>query len=171
MAGGRRRNPKSSTTPASIERRERDLECVRLRRDGLHWETIAQQLGYNAPGNAYRQFMIIMHEYPREDVETARDIEAERYDQLQQAIWAKCLNGDTWAIDRALKLMDQRARLLGLNKPVPQTFNLVTETDVDRAIRELTEKLNSRQTEVHDAADADAVHGGSSPTREAAPPS
>ncbi len=70
-----------------------------------------------------------MKEYPREDAVAARDLEADRYDQLQRAIWAKCLKGDTWAIDRALKLMDQRARLLGLNLP-PQPADL---NNVDQA--------------------------------------
>jgi hypothetical protein len=69
--------------------------------------------------------MVFMKDYPREDVVTARELEADRYDQLQRAIWAKCLKGDTWAFDRALKIMGQRARLLGLNVPV----NAVSRTE------------------------------------------
>jgi hypothetical protein len=116
-----RRGSAAQTTPAAVERRERDAQCVQLRRAGLGWDAIATQLGYSSAARAYEQFMSFMKEYPREDAVAARDLEADRYDQLQRAIWAKCLRGDTWSIDRALKLMDQRARLLGLNLP-PQPF-------------------------------------------------
>jgi hypothetical protein len=98
---------------------------VKLRRAGLGWDAIAQQLDYSDAGHAHRRFMVFMKDYPREDVVTARELEADRYDQLQRAIWAKCLKGDTWAFDRALKIMGQRARLLGLNVPV----NAVSRTE------------------------------------------
>lgn len=120
----KKRQPRGSaarTTAEAIARRERDTQCVQLRRAGLGWDAIAKQLGYSSAARAYEQFMSFMKEYPREDAVAARDLEADRYDQLQRAIWAKCLKGDTWSIDRALKLMDQRARLLGLNLP-PQPF-------------------------------------------------
>lgn len=141
-----RRN-NSRTTPEAIERRERDLQCVKLRRAGLGWDAIAQQLGYSDPGHAYRRFMAVMVDYPREDAEAARDLEADRYDQLQRAIWAKCLAGDTWAIDRALKIMDQRARLLGLNAPIRQQIEVLTESTVDAAIRELESQLAAREVD------------------------
>ena len=119
----------AQTTAAAVARRERDAQCVQLRRAGLGWDAIAQQLGYSSAARAYEQFCSFMKEYPREDAVAARDLEADRYDQLQRAIWAKCLKGDTWAIARALKLMDQRARLLGLNLP-PQPADL---NNVDQA--------------------------------------
>lgn len=124
-----RRGSAAQTTAAAVARRERDAQCVQLRRAGLGWDAIAQQLGYSSAARAYEQFMSFMKEYPREDAVAARELEADRYDQLQRAIWAKCLKGDTWSIDRALKLMDQRARLLGLNLP-PQP---VEPDSVDQA--------------------------------------
>ncbi len=111
------------TTPTAIERRERDTKCVQLRRAGVDWASIAQQLGYASAGHAHKQFMAFMKDYPREDAVAARELEADRYDQLQRAIWKKCLSGDTWAIDRVLKIMDQRERLLGLNLP-PQSVDV-----------------------------------------------
>lgn len=107
----------SRTTREAVERHERDSQCVQLRRAGLGWDAIAQQLGYSSAARAYERFMVFMKDYPREDAVAARELEADRYDQLQRAVWAKCLKGDTWSIDRALKIMDQRARLLGLNLP------------------------------------------------------
>ena len=143
-----RRGANSVTTPEAIERHERDAKCVNLRRAGLGWDAIATQLGYTSAARAYEQFMVFMKAYPREDAETAREVEADRYDQLQRAIWAKCLKGDQWAIDRALKIMDQRARLLGLNLPVRQQIEVITESTVDAEIRALTEQLEALGVEV-----------------------
>lgn len=141
----------AQTTAKAVERRERDAQCVSLRRAGLGWDAIAKQLGYTSAARAYEQFMSFMKEYPRENAVAARELEADRYDQLQRAIWAKCLKGDTWAIDRALKLMDQRARLLGLNMPVRQTIEVITESTVDTAIAALTAQLEAQAVEVVDA--------------------
>lgn len=142
------------TNPAAVARHERDVRCVKLRGAGMGWQDIAQQLGYASAGHAYDRFMVVMKDYPREDVETARETEADRYDALQRAIWAKCLKGDNWAIDRALKLMDQRARLLGLNAPLRQQIEVITESTVDAAIREL-ETLMNANAEAASAAVAD----------------
>lgn len=147
----------SRSTHTAIERRERDAQCVNLRRAGLGWDAIAKQLGYTSAARAYEQFMSFMKEYPREDAVAARELEADRYDQLQRAIWAKCLKGDTWAIDRALKLMDQRARLLGLNMPVRAQIEVITESTVDTAIAALTAQLEAQAVEV---ADAEHAAGG-----------
>lgn len=115
----RRTTPNNSrTTKVAIERRERDLQCVNLRRAGLGWQAIADQLNYASPGHAHERFMVFMREYPREDVETARDLEADRLDEAQRAIWVRCVKGDLQALDRLLKLSAQRAKLLGLNAQV-----------------------------------------------------
>ncbi len=146
------------TTADALERHARDHECVKLRRAGVGWEVIAEQLGYASPGHAYDRFMVFMKDYPREDAETAREVEADRLDQLQRAIWAKCLKGDTWAIDRALRISDQRCRLLGLNMPVRQQIEVITESAVDAAIRTLTEQLDNDDAEVA-GADSPAGRG------------
>ena len=95
------------------------MQIVNLRKAGMDWASIAKKTGMKGPARAYERFMAVMKTYPREDVEEARNVESDRLDQVQLAIWTKCLTGDTWAIDRFLKLSDQRARLLGLNVPVP----------------------------------------------------
>lgn len=123
-----------TTTPAAIARRDRDEQCAKLRRAGLGWDQIASQLGYSSAGHAYDRFMLIMKEYPREDIEAARDLEADRLDQLQRALWPKCLAGDEAAITTALRIMDQRARLLGYNAPVRKEITVLTESVVDKAL-------------------------------------
>lgn len=137
----------SKTSPEALARHERDLKCVELRRANVGWDAIARQLGYADPGHAYQRFMAFMKEYPREQVEDAREVEASRYDALLNAIWEQCITPGPkqhWALDRAAKLLDQRARLMGWNKPVRQEVSVITENAVDTAIRELQEQLALR---------------------------
>jgi hypothetical protein len=141
----------SKTSPAAIERLERDLANVNLRRSGVAWDAIATQLGYADAGHAHRRFMAVMAAYPREDVDQARQVELDRLDQIQHAIWAQCLDTESknqhWAIDRMLKLSDQRARLLGLNAPVRQEISVLSESVVDKAIRELQAQMQAQASE------------------------
>ena len=44
-------------------------------------------------------------------------LESHRLDRAINAIWDKVADGDLNAIDRALKIMERRARLLGLDTP------------------------------------------------------
>lgn len=140
----------SPSTPAAIDRLERDLKCVQLRRANMEWDAIAKQLGYASPGHAYQRFMAVMKAYPREDVDSAREVELQRYNQLLEAVWAQCLDPSEdnkrqhWAIDRAQRLMDQRARLMGWNRPVRQEISVLTESTVDKAIKDLQVQLQAQ---------------------------
>lgn len=141
-----RKPPMSS--PAVIARAERDQRAVDMRRAGVSWDAIARALGYASSGHAHQSFMRYMAAYPRESIADARQVELDRLDQLQAAIWQQCLaTGSTnqhWAIDRMLKISDQRARLLGLNAPVRQEVSVITESAVDTAIRDLQTQLEAQ---------------------------
>ena len=118
--GTNRRRPnsgRSRTSPAAIKRQERDLECVRLRAQGLTWDAIASRLAYSDASHAHRRFSIMMASIPAEDVAEARKLEVERLDAALAAIWDKIVAGNLWAIDRLLKISEQRCKLLGLNAP------------------------------------------------------
>jgi len=131
-----------------MDRLERDLECVALRRANLEWDVIAKRLGYSNPSHAYQRFMLVMKSYPVEQVDDAREVELQRYNELLAAVWPQCLDTESknqhWAIDRAAKLMDQRARLMGWNRPVRQEIAVLTESTVDSAIRDLQAQMESQ---------------------------
>lgn len=46
-----------------------------------------------------------------------KDVELQRLDRMQAAVWRKVLDGHEGAIDRVLRIMDRRAKLLGLDAP------------------------------------------------------
>jgi len=131
------------TKPKDIERRERDLKCVELRKAGLTWQAIADQLGYASPGHAYDRFMAIMREYPREDIEATRNLIRDRYESMLRAIWPDVLRGKLLAIDRASRILENIAKLEGANRP-EQVQVFYGETELDAALRELEEQLRLR---------------------------
>lgn len=118
MAGGAR--GRKATPSAETIRKERD--ALELRRAGLDYQSIAEQVGYANKSGAFKAVQAALRRGFVEPASDLRDLEAERLDRLQAAVWPAALRGDTKAIDRVLRISDQRAKLLGLNAP--------TRTDV-----------------------------------------
>jgi hypothetical protein len=54
-------------------------------------------------------------------------MEIDRLDQLQSAVWRQAVSGDLAAVDRALKVIQARAKLLGLED---MTVNNITNNTV-----------------------------------------
>ena len=94
-------------------------KAIELRRSGMGYAAIAQQLGYAGPGSAHKAvhagLVAVRTEAGSEEL---RSLEAERLDELQASRWEKAINGDDFALDRVLKIMKRRAELLGLDAPV-----------------------------------------------------
>lgn len=131
------------TSPEAIERWDRDVECVRMRRAGKHWQTIADELGYSDTGHAYQRFQVVMREYPREDVEQWRDTLCARHDEMLSAIWAKVQAGSLPAIDRAIRILEAQAKLLGANRAEKLEVSAGV-SELDSALRELEAELKAR---------------------------
>jgi hypothetical protein len=135
----------SITSPEGIERRQRDLQCVELRHSGATWHQIADQLGYASKGHAYTRFMVVMRDYPREDVETWRNTISDRYDAMIRALWPEVLRGKWLAIDRVTRILEAQAKLHGANRP--EKIQMVPgEVTLDEALRELSKELERRAT-------------------------
>lgn len=98
-----------------------------LRKAGASYELIAEKLGYKS---AKTVEVIISREvnkrYTQEDMQEVVQMELERLDALQLIAWRKAKEGDMGAIDRILKIMERRAKYLGLDQQetqVTQTHN------------------------------------------------
>lgn len=124
---------------------ERRGRCIELRLAGATFDQIAQQLGYNSRQAAHVDFTRAVNERikaTRELAGLAIEVEVERLNRAQLAIWPKVLAGDTGAVTVLLKLVDQRARLLGLH--APQQHEVITIDAIDAEIRRLEAELHSR---------------------------
>lgn len=101
------------TTP-SVETIARENMALELRRAGASYAAIAEQLGTDRSYAA----KIVKRAIGRVHFEPATDViklEAERLDRLQLTFWQRALGGDGRAFDKVLRVMERRARLLGLD--------------------------------------------------------
>jgi hypothetical protein len=95
----------------------KEAEVVKLRRGGLTWDLIADRVGYSHAASAQKAFERSLARVVADDVNAIRTLEAERLDLAQSAIWGKVLQGDNPSIITLVRLMERRAKLLGLDQP------------------------------------------------------
>lgn len=94
----------------AIERR-----VLELRRAGVDYRTIAQQVGYANPSSAKRAVDRALARAVTPVADEVRILEADRLDRLQLAHWRNALNGEPAATRIVLDIMRRRADLLGLD--------------------------------------------------------
>lgn len=135
-------NRNQSPDPELIEKERQVLE---LRRAGATYDECARAVGYATPQGAYLAYhRAIKRTLNQAGAEEARQTEADRLDRLQRAVWPKALNGEIPAINTVLKLMERRARLLGLDSPMKLQAEVTSYeggTDIDREVARLAALL------------------------------
>lgn len=113
--------PRRSATAAdyitAAQRRERALE---LRKAGKSYSEIAADLGVTKQGvgKMLKRELTLLAESTQGMAAQYRQLELVRLDKLLAGIWDKAAGGDESAIDRALRIIAQRSKLLGLDMPI-----------------------------------------------------
>ena len=108
--------PKTGQAEAAAERRQKSLD---LRIAGARYRQIGAQLGVSYQ-TAYRDVQTALGELATLQAgkaEHLRELEVERCDKLQMALWPKARSGDEKAARTVIAVMDRRAKLLGLDAP------------------------------------------------------
>ena len=108
----------SKTSQRRILAVEKQRKALELRKAGVPFSVIAEQLCYRGPSGAYRAVMSALRRTLQEPADEVRQLETERLDALLLALWPHAKSGNQGAIDRALKVMERRAKLWGLDMPV-----------------------------------------------------
>lgn len=103
----------------ALERQRRALE---LRLAGVSYATIAEQLGYRDGSGAHRAVASALKRTLQEPANAVRKLELERLDKLLFALWPS--RNNPGIVDRILRIMERRAKLLGLDAPAK-----VSQTD------------------------------------------
>jgi hypothetical protein len=108
----------SRTSPRRIQAKQRQKDALELRLAGASLALIAERLGFKGAQGA--QYAIESSlKYTLEPAATAlRQLDTQRLERLLFAVWPQAIRGDLGAIDRALRILSQRARLLGLEQPM-----------------------------------------------------
>lgn len=95
----------------AAEKRKKALD---LRRAGWSFDDIAAEVGYSGKGAAHTAVRKGISDIVRESAQELIELELSRLDDMFAGFYEQARNGDLFAVDRALKIMDQRAKFLGL---------------------------------------------------------
>ena len=100
-----------------VQAHTRHLQALELRKAGATYQAIADQLGYANARGAHKAVASALKLTLREPADEVRDLEVARLDAMLLPLWRRVQQGDERAVDRALRIMERRARLLGLDAP------------------------------------------------------
>ena len=107
----------SKLSPRRVNASQRATEALELRKGGATFGQIAEKLEYKSAASAFKAIDRALAKTMQEAAGQLRCLEAERLDRMFLAIWPKAKGGDLAAIERALGIMNRRAKLLGLDAP------------------------------------------------------
>lgn len=111
----------SQTDPSTLTNEERRQLAVNLRKQGNDYQTIGNALGITrqAAHKMVKRALDRIRATTEEDAQTIIDLEAQRLDDIMVTMMVEATKAepDYFAVDRVLKIMERRAKLLGLDKP------------------------------------------------------
>jgi hypothetical protein len=141
---------------------ERETQALALRRAGLTFDLIAQKIGYADPSGARAAYQRALQRIVYSDVEEIRNEEKDRLDIAQAAIWDQVLHGEPPAIHALIKIMERRAKLLGLDMPVKIQQEITVwngDADLDREIQDLIARVSGNGDSAEEMADRPSQTG------------
>jgi len=125
----------AKTSAPRITAAERRLKALDLRKKGFSYTQIGTKLGCSRQ-TACRYVISeleVLADKCREEAARVRDLELQRLDELYLVAWKAIAEGsDLGAIDRCLRIMERRAKLLGLDAAQKVDVNGIAELHFDR---------------------------------------
>ena len=108
------------------DRDERRMRVMRMVNSGMTRSDIAKRIGVSIP-TVNDDVRAAINNKLRIDTEEYVGRQLTQIEDLRRAVYARALKGDMAALDRALKLMDREARLLGLDAPARSVVHVSSE--------------------------------------------
>jgi hypothetical protein len=115
MAYGRGGNIKTGTRQLAAG--ERQAAALHLRKQGIGYEEIAARLGYGSRSGAHKAVMAGLRNTLQEPADEVRTLELARLDAIVEAAWPWIESGSATHMAAAIRAMERRAKLLGLDAP------------------------------------------------------
>ncbi|MDJ0342277.1 hypothetical protein QMK19_03625 [Streptomyces sp. H10-C2] len=128
----------------SAKTAERRTQAVKMRTEGHTYTQIAQALGYAGRNAAHMDIKRALEKHVVEEgiaLEVWRELELGRLDAMQLAIWPEAMAGNTRAIETCLKILDRRAKYLGLDTAIK--LEVLTVDALDAQIARLEAELGA----------------------------
>ena len=142
--------PNHNAAVPSPELVDKEVKVLELRRAGLTWQRIAEETGYADHTGAYAAYKRAIKRTMQQPADELREQEIDRIDRLQLALWPKAMKGDERSISTIVRLMERRAKLLGLDAPTRIQQDVTTWTgdeSIDRAVRDLAALLTANDAD------------------------
>lgn len=117
-----KRQPSATITGPRIDVAERRAKALRMRRSGATFQEIADSLGYASRGKAHDDVRVAFDAITSTPAHEVLEAELSRLDGMLSKLWPKVERGQVTAVDRVLKIMERRARYLGLDSPIKQVL-------------------------------------------------
>jgi hypothetical protein len=109
--------PRGKTGKPAIDRAQKQDEILKLRLTGASYREI--ELATKIPrSTAQKMAEDAVDAIKRETAEQVVSLELARLDRMLRGIWTDAIDGDVKSIDRALKIMERRAKYLNLDAAV-----------------------------------------------------
>lgn len=122
---GRARNG-AKTSPETAAAKVKAAKALELRMEGKTFAAIAEEAGYNSPQAAFDAVRRSLAAITAEPAQELVRLELERLDVLWGIQYLNAQAGDVQAMAACMKIMERRAKLLGLDAPTK-----IAETDPD----------------------------------------
>jgi hypothetical protein len=142
---------------SEFDAKKRDVRVFELRIQGNTFEQIATEVGYSGPSGAWQAYQRVKSECIYESMDESRQLELMRLDDLQVAVWDRAINGELPAAHCVLKIMDRRAKLLGLDKPEKVEVNKwdFNAEDLDAEVQRIVTMMNEREDQFMERREAE----------------
>ena len=144
-------------SPKRIAAAERKAEALKLRKSGATYEEIAKKLGLSGRTSAFECVQRAIRDITKEPAKDVLELEVARLDAMLAGLWEKATDGDDKAVTSALRIMDRRAKYLGLDQAPEQDASALPPpaqraSKLDSMLREY---LEQRGTTMNDGGDSD----------------
>ncbi|GAB2918582.1 hypothetical protein ACFMQL_20475 [Nonomuraea fastidiosa] len=139
-----------------LERHERRYQALQMRIAGVSHAVIAQRLGYSSPAVVGKDITAALKKAAKAEAMAAEELlhlEINRLDRMMASIWPKVLKGEVNAVEAALKIVNKRANLLGLDLI---NRNGAADTDMASLLGNMLLQLQRRHN-VPDDPDTEAI--------------
>jgi len=124
----KKKSKESKTSPRRLQAAKKQVKALELRVEGRSFRQIALELKYRGPSGAHKAVDAALERTIREPADEVRQLELERLDRLQIMPWKQAtVIGDPKAIASVIKIMERRAKLLGLDAPITYSLEDIQE--------------------------------------------
>jgi len=110
---------KKNTRATTLLASERRMKAFELRKKGYGYEQIGKALGISMQA-AHHHVKTRLKELAKktdEDAKQVLQLELARLDQMLLGLYEEAISGKESAVDRALKIMERRSKMLGIDAP------------------------------------------------------